>query len=365
MSGILSNIFDFAKSNRGQRLGAGLRGMGAGLLQAGAPRVGAPGPNPWAVGLGGFSGGVDAYDKKMQAEEMQALQRQMVEAKLAKQKREERQARARSAYANMQGVNTRPDGSGATRTDLLRGAYPEEFAKAEIEQMMPSRSGTPMSIKEWERFSAMTPEEQEQYLQMKRAQKVIDIGGAFAAVSPVDPTQVTQIAEKTLNPGEEPDVRLQQAAASAEGTAVGKEAGEAKARLSAAIATYPKLEGVVNTLKDLGKKASYSWASRAKDEIAIQMGGEASEGAIARGAYIATVKNNILPLLRQTFGAAFTAAESDSLLATLGDPNTHPSIKDAVLEAFIAQKYADIQAMQRQVGGNEDATDLKTKYGLE
>ena len=74
------------------------------------------------------------------------------------------------------------------------------------------------------------------------------------------------------------------------------------------------------------------------------------KGASDRAEYIARVKNNILPLLRQTFGAAFTAAEGDSLLATLGDPNMHPSQKDAVLKAFIDGKRAELETLTRQTG---------------
>lgn len=365
MSGILNQILEFAKSDKAQRLGAGLGGLSAGLLQAGAPRVGSPGPNAWGAGLQGFSSGIKADEQERRALEMQALKKQMAQAQVDEANRLAKMQRAREAYGTMQGGNTRPDGSGSSRLDMLRAAYPDQYAKAEIEQMMPSSSDMPMSIKEWIQYQKMTSDEKEQFLRMKRAQKVIDLGGSFAVPNMTDPTQVTPIAEKTLKPGEEPAVRGAQAEATAAGAAVGKEQGEISAKLSAAMATYPKLQSVVQKLSDLGKVASYTWTDRLTDEAKIQMGGKATKGAIARGEYIATVKNNVLPLLRQTFGAAFTAQEGESLLATLGDPNMHPSVKDAVLKSFIEQKAQEIDAMKRQVGGGDNSTDLKSKYGLE
>jgi dsDNA-binding SOS-regulon protein len=89
-----------------------------------------------------------------------------------------------------------------------------------------------------------------------------------------------------------------------------------------------------------------------------QVGGGPTEGALARVSYISHVKNNILPLLRQTFGAAFTAAEGDSLLATLGDPDMHPDEKKAALAAFIADKRATLETLRRQTGKKPAANAL-------
>jgi hypothetical protein len=64
-----------------------------------------------------------------------------------------------------------------------------------------------------------------------------------------------------------------------------------------------------------------------------------------------------LPLLRQTFGAAFTVAEGDSLLATLGDPNMHPDEKNAVLDAFIENKRRDLETKRRRVSSDAGGDD--------
>lgn len=345
---------------------AGLAGLSQGLLAAGAPRVGAPGPNAWGAGITQMNQAGKEYEATERAKAMEALQKQAIEMKIAEakvaQQRQLDQERALNTI-RMGGVSSM---GGQQDPAAVEGAYATLAPKEFIKNKLNPGGDMPMNIKEWREYIKMSKPDQERYLAMKRAQKTVDLGARYGFVSPTRPGVVLPMAggEKSLPPEAMPETRRAQAAAAAEGEAVGKEQGETKARLAAALATYPKLEGVVNKLSALGKKASYTWADRASDEIAIQAGGEASEGAIARGEYIATVKNNILPLLRQTFGAAFTAQEGESLLATLGDPNMHPSVKDAVLKSFIEQKYAEIQAMERQVGGGNGKVDLVKKYGL-
>jgi hypothetical protein len=195
-----------------------------------------------------------------------------------------------------------------------------------------------------------------------RATQLQNIGPSIVAYNPANPSNPTTVAQTGLKPGEEPSVRGEQAAASAEGAVLGKEQGTAGASLKAAEAALPRLEEAVKKLSDLGKSATYTQAGQAKDYISRQAGLEPSEGAVSRAKYIAHVKNNVLPLLRTTFGAAFTVAEGDSLLATLGDPDMSPGEKDAVLDAFISDKKAEIGTLQRQTG---TTTDLKSKYGLE
>jgi len=107
----------------------------------------------------------------------------------------------------------------------------------------------------------------------------------------------------------------------------------------------PGLYDVVDELSALADVATYTAAGRAADELAKQAGMPASEGAQARAAYIATVDNQVLPLLRQTFGAAFTAEEGNRLRATLGDENASPEEKKATLNAFIRQKQREVVAL--------------------
>lgn len=131
---------------------------------------------------------------------------------------------------------------------------------------------------------------------------------------------------------------------------VGKRLGEAQGTLTFLDANMPKLEEVTNRLGQLADTATYTMAGRGADFLNRELDRTPRQGAVDRAEYIATVDNEVLPLLRDTFGAAFTVKEGESLRATLGDANKSPAEKDAVLKAFINQKKAQVQALQRQTG---------------
>lgn len=112
----------------------------------------------------------------------------------------------------------------------------------------------------------------------------------------------------------------------------------------------PGLETVVSELDDLSNKATYTAAGQVIDLAMRQAGMEPRESAVARARYISMVNNQILPLLRDTFGAQFTEREGETLRATLGDPNKTPAEKQAVLKSFIEQKRRDVEALAVQSG---------------
>lgn len=136
------------------------------------------------------------------------------------------------------------------------------------------------------------------------------------------------------------------------GRTTGKEQGQNIALLQDVEAYMPKLEETTKRLSSLGKLATYTMAGQTRDALIRQLGFEVPDSAIARTEYISTVDNEILPLLRQTFGAAFTEKEGNSLRATLGDPNKSPIEKDAVLRAFINNKRTQVEALQRRTGSS-------------
>ncbi|BEV44763.1 transglycosylase SLT domain-containing protein [Afipia carboxidovorans] len=139
-----------------------------------------------------------------------------------------------------------------------------------------------------------------------------------------------------------------EASAKALGAAEGKSRGEAAASYRSMSSKLPGLEKVVGELDKLADEATYTYAGRALDEGRRQLGMEPRDSAVARTKYIAMVDNQILPLLRDTFGAQFTVQEGESLRATLGDPNKTPAEKKEVLRAFINQKRRDIEALALQ-----------------
>jgi len=134
------------------------------------------------------------------------------------------------------------------------------------------------------------------------------------------------------------------------GSETGKATGESASKLQDIDAMMPRFESLTKELSNLGKKATYTMAGQATDAARRQLGMNVGDAAIARKEYVSKVDNEILPLLRQTFGAAFTVKEGESLRATLGDPNASPEEKDATLRSFIQSKKEEVQSLRRRTG---------------
>lgn len=145
------------------------------------------------------------------------------------------------------------------------------------------------------------------------------------------------------------------------------ERGEVLTDLARMEASLPGIKEVFNELVELSSIATSTLAGRAFDFAVKESGFGSTKGANARAKLIAIVDNQVLPLLRETFGAAFTVKEGDNLKASLVDPNASPAQKREQLTAFIAQKERNIRTKQAQLdqGGtlNVDvpvSTDLST-----
>lgn len=140
-----------------------------------------------------------------------------------------------------------------------------------------------------------------------------------------------------------------------------KSKGEAESELKTAKAALPSLKVVVEDLKKLAPVATNTYSGRAFDAVAREVGFGATEGAEARAKFIAIIDNQVLPLLKQTFGAAFTVQEGENLKRTMGDPNASPEEKIAQLNAFIDNKVREIEVKERELGvANEEEPAAKT-----
>jgi hypothetical protein len=148
-------------------------------------------------------------------------------------------------------------------------------------------------------------------------------------------------------------------AGKASDTAAGKGQGEARVTYESMSSKMPGLEQVVGQLDDLAGKATYTGAGQLLDWGRKEIGMEPREAAIARTNYIAMVNNQILPMLRDTFGAQFTEREGETLRETMGDPNKSPAEKQTVLKAFIEQKRRDVAALATQTGQGASSGDKK------
>ena len=125
----------------------------------------------------------------------------------------------------------------------------------------------------------------------------------------------------------------------------GKGQGEAVEAYRSMSSKMPGLEEVVTKLDALAEKATYTQSGQALDAVRREIGMDPRESAVARAEYIAMVDNQVLPLLRDTFGAAFTEKEGATLRATLGNPDASPKEKKAILQAFIEQKRRNVEEL--------------------
>lgn len=127
------------------------------------------------------------------------------------------------------------------------------------------------------------------------------------------------------------------------------EQGDVFTALNRSQAALPGLTVAVDELKELSKISTSTFGGRLFDAAIKETGFGSTKGATGRAKFIAIVNNQVLPLLKETFGAAFTFQEGEALKATMGDPNASPEEKTAQLDAFIAQKTRDIETKQRQL----------------
>ena len=124
----------------------------------------------------------------------------------------------------------------------------------------------------------------------------------------------------------------------------------------------PGLMVAVENLRELAGIATSTMGGRVFDFAVKEIGLPTTKGDNARAKWIAIVNNQVLPLLKPTFGGSFTVQEGESLKATMGDPNASPTQKMDALDAFIAQKVRDLKSKSNELeataqGGGLDMSD--------
>jgi hypothetical protein len=137
--------------------------------------------------------------------------------------------------------------------------------------------------------------------------------------------------------------------------------GESLTTLKRARAALPGLLETVGALRQLAPVATSTFGGKAFNTVVKELGFGATKGATARAKFVALIDNQILPLLRETFGAAFTQKEGETLKATMGDPDASPEEKIAQLDAFIEQKMRSIETSERETAptGSSGGTVLR------
>ena len=120
-------------------------------------------------------------------------------------------------------------------------------------------------------------------------------------------------------------------------------------------AALPSLRNTVGSLRELAPIATSTIGGKIFDTVTKETGFGATKGATARAKFIAIINNQVLPLLKPTFGGSFSIQEGAELKATMGDPNGTPAEKMAQLDAFIEQKVRDVEAKELQLQTLRDA----------
>lgn len=132
------------------------------------------------------------------------------------------------------------------------------------------------------------------------------------------------------------------------------------------VANLPTLQTMVDELDALADKGTHTTLGRIADTILKEGFDKTSSGALASAAYQAKVNQNLLPLLRQTLGAAFTEKDREELIKTLGDPYATPAIKKDTLESFITNKQREIESKKRKLDsynqGNNGVIDASEYF---
>ncbi len=192
--------------------------------------------------------------------------------------------------------------------------------------------------------------------------------GQVSLVSPLGQTAAEQLASEAKKAGlkEEAKLKAQKAhkpqieAAVTKARLEAQQRGETFNELSVAKASLPGLQTAVGELRELSTVATSTLGGRGFDFFVKETGFGATKGATARAKFIAIVNNQVLPLLKQTFGAAFTVEEGAELKRTMGDPNASPAEKMVQLDAFIAQKVRDIETKETLLEQTQSTDQAKT-----
>jgi len=129
--------------------------------------------------------------------------------------------------------------------------------------------------------------------------------------------------------------------------------GELAISLSAAKAALPGIKQVVTRLKSLADDATFTLAGSAFNRVAKEFG-FSTKGDTARARMISIVDNQVLPLLKPIFGAAFTAVEGDRLRNSFLDPDSTPDSRRASLDSFLQQMERNIETKERELNPPEE-----------
>lgn len=127
--------------------------------------------------------------------------------------------------------------------------------------------------------------------------------------------------------------------------------GDTNIELISAKAAMPGLTKVVDRLKLLADDATFTLGGSAFNAIAKELG-FSTKGGTSRASMVSIVDNQVLPLLKPIFGAAFTAIEGDRLRNAFLDPDATPESRKAQVQSFLEQMQRNIETKERELAAS-------------
>jgi hypothetical protein len=241
-----------------------------------------------------------------------------------------------------------------------------EFTLATVQKVQSGASGLTSGQREFgSMVEGMSPEDQLKARRIKLGLDPRSVGSSSQTIAGGDTSQLVADSQLIIESGKAKGRATGSAEGEAESagliastksfieTAVAdakreaKDRGETVSDLRLAKAALPGLTAVVTQLKELAPIATSTIGGNVFDFASKEIGFGSTEGADAKAKFIAIISNQVLPLLKQTFGGAFSIEEGNSLKATFGDPDASPDQKVEQLNAFIESKIREIEGRER------------------
>lgn len=289
----------------------------------------------------------EASQYQLQMREYERMMKEQEEArKQAMEQQQMAEAQRRIQQVVLGDVAERPDayqGQGAAAKLMKYGFDPKQLSALGLG----SGSEAPANVREWDHYSQLSPDQQRQYLEMKRAAQMMNLGDRYAVRDPVSNQAAgIQGGQIQLGPNETPDYLGQAGFASQAGaeaatnaalpdrTAIENAAAEDKAKSArsrengAALAVYETAMG--GLMEGLGGANTGPIAGRLPAVTADQ---QVAEGAVSAMA----------PVLKSIFRVAGEGTFTDKDQALLLD--MLPTRKD--LPEARAAKLRNVDAIVR------------------
>lgn len=294
--------------------------------------------------------------REIEALKMQQLQQQMA---AAKQEQEDQNALAERL--------------GQVDESGLMGALARVDPKAAISLATGQGNQMPSNVREWQYFSQLPQEQQEQYLRMRRGSSPMDLGGYVAIPSQVDPRQPVATFNKTLPPQETPQVKGEQRRAT-EQAAVDVETPKLRRAAQGALNQLERQNKVVTTHIDKALNLISPWSTGYGSFLSLLPNTDAR----ALENELRTIKANIgfdkLQEMRNnspTGGALGQVSEMENRLLQAVNGALDPAQSEQLAENLRAIKelYPQVlqerrEAFQQDFGGGQPQRKEKTEDPL-